>query len=155
MPSQLRSNKKICLIFLLLAPPSSIVMKGYPNNNDVIDHNSQLTLKSNDKYLTVRCVVYDSKPAVKFTWEFNGQKLDPKTNSAHCFNEENRPTFDCINGGSVPSEKDPSLMITSSFVYLKVGHQATNTLTCFAHHPASLSPQRVMVNINVDKSGKF
>ena len=130
-------------------------MKGYPNNNDVIDHNSQLTLNLNDKYLTVRCIVYDSKPAVKFTWEYNGKKLDPKTNPAHCYNEDNRPTFDCINGGSKPSEKDPSLLITSSVLKLKVGQQATNKLTCFAYHPATLSPQRVSVNINVDKSGKL
>ena len=128
-------------------------MKG--NNDEVIDHNSQLTLKPNDIYLEVRCVVYDTKPAVKFTWEYNGKELDPRTNSAHCFNEDNRPTFDCKNEGSKPSEKDPSLMITSGVISVKVGQLATNTLTCFAHHPASMSPHRVSVNIKVDKTGKF
>ena len=149
------------LIFPLLASPSKIEM--YHDNKTKIENNSKLTIKLGpltlqDITLNVHCMVYDAKPAVKITWEYNGRKLDPKTNSAHCFDENIRPTFDCIRGFSKPSGKDPSQFVTRSYAKVTVGRKNLNKLRCLAHHPALQHRNREMhseVTLEMEKKGKF
>ena len=152
--AQLITNINNSLILILLAPPSSIKMKLQGNSSQIF-HNSLLTLKSGKKYLKVRCVVYDAKPAVKITWEYNGSKLDLKSNKAHCYDPTDPPLHDCIQEETRKSDTDDSLTDTSSTLTLKVGLEDFNKLRCLARHAASSSPQRVLVNIKKEKKGKI
>ena len=121
----------------------------------VLTPNSLLSLKSHKKYLQVRCVVYDAKPAVKISWKYNGRPLDLISNPDLCYDPNEPPFHNCIKEKIRSSAHDPSLSDTSSVLTFKVGPHDLNKLKCLAYHVASSSPQRVMITIKKEKEGKI
>ena len=127
-----------------------ILMK-YSNSTE-IPRMTTITMKPNDKKLTVKCVVYGAKPAAKIVWEYNGIKLSHKSDPAHCF-DSTKHDKECIINQERSSTNEPSLYDTVSIV--TVGNEKLNKLKNLCHHPALRSPQRLEIQIKVEQGGKF
>ena len=159
-PMTLENSEYNSLIFLLIVSPSKIVMTHH--NGTKIEHNSKLTMKLGpltlqDITLQVRCIVYGAKPAATITWEYNGRKLDSKSNPAHCYSLGD-PDHSCIASMIERSEKNDSLWTTEAVAIVTVGRKNLNKLRCSAHNPALQYRNMDMhseVTLEMEKKGKF
>ena len=122
------------------------------SNGTEIPRVTTITMKPNDKKLTVKCVVYGAKPAAKIAWEYNGIKLSHKSDPDHCF-DSTKHDKECIINQERSSTNEPSLYDTVSIV--TVGNEKLNKLKNLCHHPALRSPQRLEIQIKVEQGGKF